>query len=187
MASPSCLQRGLHYLSQRAYVRPISIDTAKWEPTGCYPSASVLIAEPVTAGTDYFLAAVALVLGGVRMRPPRTTPRWLWGLGFLVAAAAAGAGGTFHSFGPVESPAVHSYLWSAVLVLIGAAAGFMAAAAVATPWHDLRWPHVLAGLVISAMAIVLQHTGLAFGPVHHNALFHLLEAAALWFFFRAAA
>jgi len=147
----------------------------------------VWIAEPVTAGTDYLLATVALVLGAVRLRPPRTTRRWLWGLGLLAAAVAAGTGGTFHGFSTLESPAVHSFLWCAVLPLIGAAAGFMAAAAVATPWHDHDWPHLLAGIVISALAVTLQHTGLALGPVDHNALFHLLEAAALWFFFRAAA
>lgn len=145
-----------------------------------------LSAAPATAATDLLLAAAALGLGIIRLRErtPLPAPR-LWGLGFVTAAAAALAGAIYHGRAQ-QSPALHSELWTCILVLVGASAGLMSAGAVAMPRARQPWRWLISGLVISAVALAVQRTGLEPAGLNHNAWFHLIQIAALYAFFRAS-
>lgn len=128
--------------------------------------------QPAAALTDLLLAAAALALG--LKLPAGTRPRnaRLWRVGFFLAAAAAACGVLFHA--GLGSPA----LWNLILLLVGATAGLLAAAAITMPYSS--W--LGAGLALTLAALALQQSPLA----AHNVLFHLLQIAALYCFFRGA-
>lgn len=72
--------------------------------------------EPVTALSDYALAALLVVLGGLT---PLVSPAWpsaLWAAGFVVSAVAALLGGTSHGFGPRLSARLAARLWRFTLL-----------------------------------------------------------------------
>lgn len=144
-------------------------------------------AQPATSITDFLLAAAGLGLGTARLRQPSplAAPR-LWGLGLLLGGAAALAGAIFHGWAPALSPAFRDELWTAILVLIGASAGILAAGAVAMPRSRQRWRWLVTGLAISGAALAVQLSGWAPLGLNHNAWFHLAEIAAFFCFYRAS-
>ena len=52
--------------------------------------------------------------------------------------------------------------------------------------RDPASPWMIAGIVVSALAALVQLTGLSLGLLDHNSLFHLVELAGLYLLFRGA-
>jgi hypothetical protein len=78
--------------------------------------------EPVTALTDYALAAVSLFLGSRLLKSSR-----FWALAFLAIGLAALLGGTWHGFWQSD------LLWKATVLSVGVASfGMVAGSALAT-------------------------------------------------------
>jgi hypothetical protein len=105
--------------------------------------------EPVTALTDYALAAVAAVLGVRLLQSNR-----FWALAFLALALAALLGGTWHGFWQSD------LLWKATTLSVGVASfGMVAGSALATTQGALlRFIVVLAGLKLVAYSLwMLRH------------------------------
>ena len=74
------------------------------------------LGEPTTTLTDYGLAIIAASFSMrlfLRVRESGQTCHWLWALGFLATAAAAG--GTFHGFRPVLEATVTVALWNVTI------------------------------------------------------------------------
>lgn len=146
-------------------------------------------AAQVEMATDYLLG-LATFVWGLRLLRRRRMPnvQLYWGIGFLAVSAAAFVGGTFHGFAAMQSPTVHSHLWNATLLLIGAGAGFLIAGAFSgplRPWaENAHWIYAGAGLAVAAMLLRRGHAAL--GALGFNDLFHLLEIAAFYCFFRGA-
>src|SRR5262245_51149084 len=89
------------------------------------------ISEPATLITDYILSIVVLILGISLFRARDKTSGTsvlLWSIGFLTAAAAAAAGGTFHGFAFYFGASMHRSLWNVTVALIAASAGFVTVA-----------------------------------------------------------
>jgi hypothetical protein len=179
------------------------------------------MSEPVTAITDYALAAICLVLGLKLMRHAR-----LWALAFLALGAAALLGGTWHGFWQSD------FLWKATTLSVGVASFAMvvgsalavtrgalllllialagvklvayatwmlfhddfiwvvadtgAALAVVAVLHAWKWnPWMLAGVAISLAGGAVQASGFALHPhFNHNDLYHVVQAAAMFAFYR---
>jgi hypothetical protein len=179
------------------------------------------MSEPVTALTDYALAAVAAFLGVRLLRSNR-----FWALAFLALALAALLGGTWHGFWQSDS------LWKATTLSVGVASfGMVAGSALAIThgaarqlvfgfallklvaygfWilrhDDFVWVIVdsgsalaivgllylwrfsgwmLAGVGISIVAGAVQASALALhASFNHNDLYHLIQIAALFAFYR---
>jgi hypothetical protein len=91
--------------------------------------------EPVTALTDYALAAAAAFLG-VRLLPSNR----FWALAFLALALAAVLGGTWHGFWQSD------LLWKATTLSVGVASfGMIAGYALATTRGALARFNVVQG------------------------------------------
>jgi len=52
--------------------------------------------------------------------------------------------------------------------------------------RDPASPWIIAGIVVSALAALVQFAGLSLGFLDHNSLFHLVELAGLYLLFRGA-
>jgi hypothetical protein len=149
----------------------------------------VTISEPTTLITDYLLAAVSIVFGVALLRARTHRGTLLWSIGFLSLAAAGITGGSFHGFRTMMSDGAHRSLWNITMLLIGASAGFMIGGALTGPLSrygkNTRW-HA-AGLLVSIVGLVIQQGHLSPHPnFNHNDLFHCVQIAALFCFFRGA-
>jgi FlaA1/EpsC-like NDP-sugar epimerase len=149
------------------------------------------ISEPVTLITDYILSLVALVLGISLFRArdrSSSTSSVLWSIGFLTAAAAGAAGGTFHGFASYFSAPMHRSLWSVTVALIAASAGFVTFAVLIQPEvtnSQKRW--LRAGVLLTFAGVAIQRSG--FSPsvnFNYNDLYHCIQTVALYLLFRAA-
>lgn len=81
-----------------------------------------MIHEPMTAATDYLLAAFAICFAVRVWRASRA-----WSLAFLFTAAAAIVGGTFHAIGPGVAQSTSEMVWLATVLLVGAASASLVA------------------------------------------------------------
>lgn len=147
------------------------------------------ISEPTTLITDYVLAAISIVFGIALLRARTHRGTLLWGIGFLVLAAAGLTGGTFHGFRLMMSDGEHSSLWNITMLLIGAGAGTMISAALSSdiPWsgRNTRW--LSAGLLLSVGGAVIQLSQFAIHPsFNHNDLCHSVLMFAFYCFYRGA-
>jgi len=147
------------------------------------------ISEPTTLITDYALAVFSSIFGILLIRARTHRVTLLWGIGFLSLAAAGITGGSFHGFRLVMSDSAHRSLWNVTLIFIGASAGFMISAALVGPLsrydRNTRW--LAAGLLVSVGGLVIQQGHLSIAEnFNHNDLFHCVEIAALYCFFRGA-
>jgi hypothetical protein len=149
------------------------------------------ISEPVTLITDYILSIVVLILGISLFRARnRTSPKatLLWSVGFLTAAAAAAAGGTFHGFAYYFSAPMHRLLWRVTVGLITASAGLVTVAVLAQSEitnGQKRW--LRAGILLTFVGLVIQRSG--FSPAanfNYNDLYHCIQTVAFYALFRAA-
>lgn len=150
------------------------------------------ISEPMTMLTDY-LITVTCTWFGVRLLKDNwfeaSVARALWGFGFLAIAGAALTGGSFHGFRLHLSEGSLALLWNVTIFLIGLTAGAMLAGFYAAfpPRREpcVRW--LLAGLATSVIAWILLAFQVGFHEhFNHNDLFHLIQLAGFYFFFRGA-
>jgi hypothetical protein len=77
------------------------------------------IIEPTTMATDYLLAAITVVLAIRIFRDVQATSARLWGLGFVLTAVAALAGGTAHGFVLYLSEIAQAVIWKITVYCIG--------------------------------------------------------------------
>jgi hypothetical protein len=142
------------------------------------------ITQPATMITDYVLAAAGFVFGVLLLRARSTKTQCLWSIGLLTAGAAAAFGGTYHGFTLYFSEPLRRTLWNTTAGLIGASAGFMISAAI-IGGGEKRW--LKAGLWISIAGLIIQQAKLAPHPdFNHNDLYHCVQAAALYCFYRGS-
>jgi len=150
------------------------------------------ISEPMTMVTDYLLATVALFFarGLFRAAGPRAKRAVkLWAWGFLILAAAALVGGTFHGGAFYLADPVRRALWNVTVYFIGFASALMvagtAASRIARRDESARW--LLTGLAVSLLGMAVQQSSLHFGQdFNHNDIYHCIQIAALWPFYRGA-
>jgi FlaA1/EpsC-like NDP-sugar epimerase len=149
------------------------------------------ISEPATLVTDYILSVVALILGISLLRArDRTSGKssLLWSIGFLTAAAAGAAGGTFHGFAAYFNASAHRSLWSVTVALIAASAGFVTFAVLSQSEFtnsQKRW--LWAGLLLTFVGVAIQRSG--FSPAanfNYNDLYHCIQTVAFCVLFKAA-
>ncbi len=148
--------------------------------------------EPITMLTDYVLAAVSsafslLLFRAARARETRVMRLWAWGS--LILAASALVGGSFHGWAFYLGAATRRGLWNITMLLIGAASALMiagtAVSRIARRDESARW--LVAGLALSLVGLAIQQSSLGFGPqFNHNDIFHTIQIAALWLFYRGA-
>ena len=143
------------------------------------------ITEPTTMLTDYLLGVSCAVFAFLTFRLRRSHRAMvLWVLAFSFGAAAALVGGTFHGFKLHLSPAAAKSVWDSTMILIGATAAFMTAAAIVSSLKDgeleyVRW--LKRGLIVSAMGFAIQKIGWDIDPnFNHNDLYHLVQIAGFW-------
>jgi hypothetical protein len=142
--------------------------------------------------TDYALGAAGLYFAFQLwriMRPANRRPIRLWVLGYLGSAIAALTGGTFHGFALVLSPSSLRALWNVTMIAIGAGSAFMVGGILATSIRktDESRAWLKRGLVITLAGFAVQLTGFRHGlDFNHNDLFHVIQIAGLYFFYRGA-
>jgi uncharacterized protein DUF6962 len=146
----------------------------------------------MTMLTDYVLAVVSLVFSlsvfrWARARERRAVRLWAWG--FFILSAAALAGGSFHGWAFYLGAGTRRALWNITMLLIGAASALMiagtAVSRIARRDRSTTW--LLAGVGVSLLGLAIQQSSLSFGPqFNHNDIFHTIQIAALWFFYRGA-
>src|SRR5207245_5815931 len=93
------------------------------------------ISEPATVVTDYLLAIVALFFARGLFRAAGPSSRRcvkLWACGFLILAAAALTGGTFHGGAFYLADSVRRALWNSTVYFIGFASALMVAGTAAS-------------------------------------------------------
>jgi hypothetical protein len=86
------------------------------------------MAEPLTAITDWLLAAVTFVLGGRLVRAgrrERIAVQLHWGAATLVLGVAAAVGGTYHAFHDRMSAGSAATLWQITTLAAGAAVALL--------------------------------------------------------------
>jgi FlaA1/EpsC-like NDP-sugar epimerase len=149
------------------------------------------ITEPTTMITDYVLALAAVMFAILVWRSHRFTrfSTRLWITGFIVTAAAAAAGGTYHGFALYFSDATHGSLWNATIALIAASSILITSAAFSGPLgrRGRNTPWLISGGLLTAAGAAVQLAGLSLHPsFNHNDLFHCMQTVALYLFFRGA-
>jgi hypothetical protein len=117
----------------------------------------VRITEPMTMITDYVMGALAFVLA-MRLVGDSTAGRQLsgrlWAAAFVMTAAAAFVGGTYHGFVQWMPGSAGRAMWKATLLATGlGSACLLAAAGVAAVAGPLRT--ALAGVVIAKLAFYI--------------------------------
>jgi hypothetical protein len=117
----------------------------------------VRITEPMTMITDYVMGALAFVLA-MRLVGDSTAGRQLsgrlWAAAFVMTAAAAFVGGTYHGFVQWMPGSAGRAMWKATLLATGlGSACLLAAAVVAAVAGPLRT--ALAGVVIAKLAFYM--------------------------------
>ncbi len=149
--------------------------------------------EPVTALTDYALAAASLAYAVALRGPAGREMRlltWCWRAAFVLAAVSAAAGGTFHALAARgDAGMLRPALWNVATFSMGACAALIAAGVragtISGDRRAARW--LAAGVVVTLLGVAIQQTGWRHGaPVNHNDVYHLVQIAGLYGFFRFA-
>ncbi len=151
----------------------------------------MVVTEPMTMLTDYALALVSLSFSFLLFRSGQRAARAvrLWAWGFLILAAAALAGGSFHGWAFYLDAGTRRTLWNLTMLLIGASSALMiagtATSRIARRDQSTKW--LLAGVALSLVGLAIQQSSLGFGAgFNHNDIFHTLQIASLWLFYRGA-
>lgn len=115
------------------------------------------ISEPVTTLTDYILAAELIFLGLLLLLKDGSDVRRLYGAGFLAAAIAAAAGGTYHGFIHNLSSATSAALWKLTIFSVGVSALLMLSAAIQAATHGaLRTILLIASILSFAIYAIVM-------------------------------
>jgi hypothetical protein len=144
-----------------------------------------MITEPTTTITDYLLSIAGTIFAIQTFRMRGSHPAIiLWFLAFSFGAAAALLGGTYHGFKLSMNPGTAKSLWDSTMILIGACAGFLTAAAIFSSLGRSELEYVgwlRGGLLISAAGFVVQKVGWDIHPnFNHNDIYHLIQIAGFW-------
>ena len=148
--------------------------------------------EPVTALTDYVLAAASLGFAirlGRDIGPRNRVSGWFWCTAFVAAAVGAAAGGTFHGFTARLDPGTRRVLWNTTVFSIGACGAFIAAgihsADIKRKDGTVRW--LACGIAVTLLGAAVQQSGWPrFARFNHNDAYHLIQVVGLYCFFRFA-
>jgi hypothetical protein len=150
------------------------------------------ITEPVTMLTDYALAAAslyfALLLARI-MGPRNRVSAWLWCAAFLASAIAALLGGIYHGFALHFDVSTLGLIWNVVVYTLGLSTGCMVggihAAYIRREDGTVKW--ITAGVLVTIIGLMVQRTGFrSHLDFNHNDIFHLIQIAAFYLFFRGA-
>lgn len=113
------------------------------------------ITEPMTLVTDYVMGAFAAVWAVRLLRDAAASgslPTRLWGMAFVATAVASFAGGSYHGFIQMMSPAAARVLWKVTLVATGVgSAALLSAVAMAATTGTLQ--RVLLGVAIVKLIV----------------------------------
>jgi hypothetical protein len=150
------------------------------------------LTEPVTALTDYLLAAASFAFALAirrRMGPHNRLSGWYWCAAFVASALAAIAGGTFHGFAWFLAPETLRALWNVTMFSIGACAAFIAAGVRAGSFkageHSMKW--LTRGIVLTVVGLLVLLSRLPRAThFNYNDAYHLIQLAGLYCFFRCA-
>jgi len=142
------------------------------------------ITEPTTMITDYLLALACAVFAILTLRTESSHPAVpVWFMAFTTGAIAALLGGTFHGF-KVQLGGKGKGIWEFTLILIGASAAFMIAAAIVSSIRRgeleyVKW--IRRGLIVSAAGFVVQKSGFGFHQhFNHNDIYHVIQIVGFW-------
>jgi uncharacterized protein DUF6962 len=148
------------------------------------------ITEPLTMLTDYALGIENLFFSIAvysRMHPRNRVTGLLFLLGYLAQAVSGIAGGTFHGFALYISPTTRQELWNIVVLSVGASLGFLASGIHAADVHGESGRWIVAGVAVGILGLGIQVSGFrAHQFLSHNDIFHTIQIAAMYLFFRGA-
>jgi FlaA1/EpsC-like NDP-sugar epimerase len=152
----------------------------------------MLITEPVTMLTDYALAAASLYFAFLLARimgPRNRVSAWLWCAAFLASAIAALLGGIYHGFTSYFDAITLRAIWNVAVFVIGLSCGCMVggihAAYVQREDGTVKW--IASGVAVTLIGIVVQQTGFrSHLGFNHNDIYHIIQIAAFYLFFRGA-
>jgi hypothetical protein len=98
-------------------------------------------------------------------------------------------GGTYHGFASYFSASGLRALWNVTIYSSGFAGGCIVSGAIASDVraHKEGRKWLIAGILATAGGMAVQQTGFRRGLVfNHNDVYHLIQIAALYLFFRCA-
>src|SRR5262245_24644204 len=152
----------------------------------------MLIDDPISALTDYALAAASISFAVAVSRsigPRNNVSGWFWCAAFITAAIAGAAGGTYHGVNTRVEPSTVQALWNVTMFAMGGCAAFIAAAVHAACIRltdgTLTW--LAGGIVVTLFGVTVQQGALsAFVRWEPNPTYHLIQIVGLYFFFRCA-
>ena len=124
-----------------------------------------------------FMALAATALAALLMFDTRVANRIVWGATSLLVPYSVAVIAGYHHFGL----AIAAYTPATIFLL--------SAFVVQSRIHSASyWLVGIAGLVLTAVAAAIQQLGVGLHPVHfnHNALYHVIQAPALWMLFLTA-
>jgi len=150
------------------------------------------ITEPVTMLTDYALAAASLYFAFLLARtlgPRNRVSAWLWCAAFLTSAVAALLGGIYHGFASHFDTGALRSIWNVAVFVMGLSCGCMLggihAAYMQREDGSVKW--IASGVAVTLIGVVVQQTGFRRHlDFNHNDIYHIIQIAAFYLFFRGA-
>ena len=150
------------------------------------------ITEPVTMLTDYALAAASLYFAYLLARilgPRNRVSAWLWCAAFLTSAVAALLGGIYHGFASHFDAGTLRSIWNVAVFVMGLSCGCMVggihAAYVQREDGSVKW--IASGVAVTLIGVIVQQTGFRRHlDFNHNDIYHIIQIAAFYLFFRGA-
>ena len=150
------------------------------------------ITEPVTMLTDFALAGASLyfaLLLARTMGPRNRVSAWLWCAAFLASAVAALLGGIYHGFASHFDTGALRSIWNVAVFVMGLSCGCMVggihAAYMQREDGSVKW--IASGVAVTLIGVVVQQTGFRRHlDFNHNDIYHIIQIAAFYLFFRGA-
>ena len=150
------------------------------------------ITEPVTMLTDYALAAASLYFAFLLARtlgPRNRVSAWLWCAAFLTSAVAALLGGIYHGFASHFDTGALRSIWNVAVFVMGLSCGCMLggihAAYMQREDGSVKW--IASGVAVTLIGVIVQQTGFRRHlDFNHNDIYHIIQIAAFYLFFRGA-
>jgi hypothetical protein len=148
------------------------------------------ISEPTTMLTDYLLTLVCLLVGFRLFRAlDGHSSRWLWGMGFIMMGIGALIGGSYHGYALLMDEGTHRSFWNLTLIFLGLGAGFMLSGTYVASFSRWSWTArwLYLGLAVSVAGLTVQLSGISLHQhLNHNDIYHLIQLAGLYCFYKGA-